>query len=84
MQYQQSAPHQQTPVQAPAQPAQPAQQQAPPQQQSYWQPSVPQQSAHPQQQWQGQYNNGYTQESFPSAPQNAPKQPAVEESLIDL
>ncbi|KXH25766.1 VHS domain-containing protein [Colletotrichum simmondsii] len=83
-QYRQSMPPQQTPTQTPAQPAQPTQQQAPPQQQSYWQPSVPQQSAHPQQHWQGQYNSGYTQESFPSAPQNAPKQPAVEESLIDL
>ncbi|KAF6835958.1 Vacuolar protein sorting-associated protein 27 [Colletotrichum musicola] len=84
MQYRQPAAHQQTPVQAPAQPSQPAQHHAPPHQQSYWQPSVPQQSAHPQQQQQGQYNGGYTQESFPSAPQHAPKQPAVEESLIDL
>ncbi|TDZ38466.1 Vacuolar protein sorting-associated protein 27 [Colletotrichum spinosum] len=85
MQYRQSMSHQQTPVQAPAQPAQPSQSQhqAPPQQ-SYWQPSVPQQAAPPQQQWQGQYNSGYTQESFPTAPQHAPKQPAVEESLIEL
>ncbi|KAI8278312.1 Vacuolar protein sorting-associated protein 27 [Colletotrichum sp. SAR11_57] len=83
VQYRQSVSHQQTPVQAPAQPAQHTQQhQAPPQQQSYWQPSVPQQSA--PQHWQGQYNSGYTQESFPTAPQHAPKQPAVEESLIDL
>ncbi|KAK1972083.1 VHS domain-containing protein [Colletotrichum sublineola] len=85
MQYRQSMSQQATPVQAAAQPAQ---QQAPPQQQSYWQPSVPQQSAPSQQHWQGQYNNNnnnvYTQESFPSAPQNAPKQPAVEESLIEL
>ncbi|KAF3810092.1 Vacuolar protein sorting-associated protein 27 [Colletotrichum gloeosporioides] len=83
VQYRQSVSHQQTPVQAQAQPAQHTQQhQAPPQQQSYWQPSVPQQSA--PQHWQGQYNSGYTQESFPTAPQHAPKQPAVEESLIDL
>ncbi|KAK2033901.1 VHS domain-containing protein [Colletotrichum zoysiae] len=85
MQYRQSMSQQATPVQAAAHPAQ--HQSPPPQQQSYWQPSVPQQSA-PQQQWQNQYNNNnnnvYTQESFPSAPQNAPKQPTVEESLIEL
>ncbi|KAI0133535.1 hypothetical protein BJ170DRAFT_165550 [Xylariales sp. AK1849] len=80
-----------TPASAPAQPTQPPQapqQYQPPmpqQQQPYWQ----------QQQHSGQapqayqtgnpiYASGYTQESFPAAPQHAPQPPAVEESLIDL
>ncbi|KAG9229205.1 hypothetical protein BJ875DRAFT_205888 [Amylocarpus encephaloides] len=75
-----------TPQQYPQQlqkqdPAPAPQQQAPPQQQpQYWQP---------QQSWgppgQSSTYNGYTQDSFPSAPHHAPKQPQlVEESLIDL
>ncbi|KAH9885041.1 VHS domain-containing protein [Xylariomycetidae sp. FL2044] len=75
----------------PAQPSQPSQVSSQPYQhlgqqaqQPYWQQ---QHSAGPQ----GQaYQTGgggypsYPQESFPSAPQHAPQQPAVEESLIDL
>ncbi|EEY21841.1 vacuolar protein sorting-associated protein [Verticillium alfalfae VaMs.102] len=59
-----------------------------PSQQNYWQPSVPQQSSQQQQPWNGQQQQqqypGYPQESAPSASQAAPKQPAVEESLIEL
>ncbi|KAK3939080.1 vacuolar protein sorting-associated protein 27 [Diplogelasinospora grovesii] len=94
--YQVSLP--QTPASVPAQPSQPQQpqsHQAPPQhqqqpQQPYWQHSAAQQTALPPV-WQAQaappsasQYSGYTQEAFPSAPQHAPKQPVVEESLIDL
>ncbi|KAG0645973.1 Vacuolar sorting-associated 27 [Hyphodiscus hymeniophilus] len=53
----------------------------PPQQQApYWQSTaVPQPWQAP-----GQTYNGYTQESFPSAPHHAPQQNVMEESLIDL
>ncbi|KAK0667530.1 putative vacuolar protein sorting-associated protein 27 [Cercophora samala] len=85
--YQPSLP--QTPASAPAQPSQPQQQhQAPPAQpqQPYWQHPAAQQTALPPV-WQAQPTQtypGYNQESFPAAPQHAPKQPVVEESLIDL
>ncbi|KAI1866885.1 uncharacterized protein JN550_007432 [Neoarthrinium moseri] len=73
---------------AQAQPSQPPQQYQPSmplQQQPYWQ--QPQHTGPAPQAYQNQnpgYQAGYTQESFPSAPQHAPQQPAVEESLIDL
>jgi growth factor-regulated tyrosine kinase substrate len=86
-----------TPASISAQPAQPAgqaqqgqqqhqQQQQP--QQPYWQHSAAQQTQlppvwQPQQQAPNPYS-GYTQEAFPSAPQHAPKQPVVEEALIEL
>ncbi|KAM7204928.1 vacuolar protein sorting-associated protein 27 [Naviculisporaceae sp. PSN 640] len=86
--YQPSLP--QTPASVPAQPSQPPQQhQAPPQQpqQPYWQHSAAQQTPLPPV-WQAPAPSapyqGYAQEAFPSAPQHAPKQPVVEESLIDL
>ncbi|KAK4128541.1 ubiquitin binding protein [Parathielavia appendiculata] len=86
--YQPSLP--QTPASAQAQPSQPQQQshQAPPQQaqQPYWQHSAAQQTQLPPV-WQAPPSAayaGYSQESFPLAPQHAPKQPVVEESLIDL
>ncbi|KAL2143951.1 hypothetical protein VTI28DRAFT_9781 [Corynascus sepedonium] len=77
---QQPQPTQQTnqPQQAHQAPSQP--------QQPYWQHSAAQQTQLPPV-WQAPPNaayTGYTQEAFPSAPQHAPKQPAVEESLIDL
>ncbi|KAM0537014.1 hypothetical protein ACHAP6_002700 [Verticillium nonalfalfae] len=79
---------QQTPDPGSAPAGQPNQHQAPPSQQNYWQPSVPQQSSQQQQPWNGQQQQqqypGYPQESAPSASQAAPKQPAVEESLIEL
>jgi growth factor-regulated tyrosine kinase substrate len=63
-------------------------QQVPPQQYSN-QPSKQQTAAsfplaHQTQQAPGQTYNGYTQESFPSAPHHAPQQNMMEESLIDL
>ncbi|KAK4201125.1 putative vacuolar protein sorting-associated protein 27 [Triangularia verruculosa] len=89
--YQPSLP--QTPASVPAQPSQPQQQQQqqqqapPPQpQQPYWQHPAAQHTTLPPV-WQPQPSqtySGYNQESFPSAPQHAPKQPVVEESLIDL
>ncbi|KAK4190984.1 vacuolar protein sorting-associated protein 27 [Podospora australis] len=86
--YQPSLP--QTPASVAAQPSQPPQSHQAPapqaQQQPYWQHSPAQQTALPPV-WQSQPNPaypGYSQESFPSAPQHAPKQPVVEESLIDL
>ncbi|ODA82365.1 hypothetical protein RJ55_00872 [Drechmeria coniospora] len=67
------------------------QQQPPTSQQTYWQPPASQQST-PQQGLQQSSPApqswaypGYTQESFPSAPQNEPKKkPVVEEALIEL
>jgi growth factor-regulated tyrosine kinase substrate len=77
--------------QQPQQSQQPQQQhqahQAPPQpQQPYWQHSAAQQTQLPPV-WQPPPSAayaGYTQEAFPSAPHHAPKQPVMEESLIDL
>ncbi|KAK6602388.1 Vacuolar protein sorting-associated protein 27 [Botrytis cinerea] len=62
-------------------PSYPAPQQQPP----YWQSQ--QQAPAPQQSWPAppvSSYNGYSQESFPSAPQNVPQAKVVEESLIDL
>ncbi|KAK8098600.1 Vacuolar protein sorting-associated protein 27 [Apiospora kogelbergensis] len=81
-----------TPASVPAQPSQPSQ---PPQQ---YQPPLPQQQQQQQPYWQQSKSQGppssyqppntaypgYPQETFPSAPQHTPQQPAVEESLIDL
>ena len=81
-----SQPQQQ--YQAPSQPQQ--QYQATPQpQQPYWQHSAAQQTQLPpvwQQAPPSAAYAGYThsQEAFPVAPQHVPKQPVVEESLIDL
>lgn len=78
----------QTPGSAPAQPAQ-GQPRMPSQpSQPYWQHSAAQQTQLPpvweaQPQVQAAYT-GYTQEAFPVAPQHAPKQPVVEEALIEL
>jgi growth factor-regulated tyrosine kinase substrate len=84
--YQPSLP--QTPASVPAQPSQPPQaHQAPGQpQQPYWQHSAAQQTQLPPV-WQAPPTAaypGYSQEAFPSAPHHAPKQPVMEESLIDL
>ncbi|KAK4154760.1 vacuolar protein sorting-associated protein 27 [Chaetomidium leptoderma] len=83
--YQPSLP--QTPASIPAQPSQPQQtHQAPPQAQPYWQHSAAQQTQLPTV-WQAPPSaayTGYNQEAFPSAPHHAPKQPVMEESLIDL
>lgn len=79
----------QTPSSNPAQPVQPGgQTQQGQHQQPYWQHSAAQQTQlppvwQPQQQAPDPYN-GYVQETFPSAPQHAPKQPVVEEALIEL
>ncbi len=72
--------------------AQPAPQQ---QQKPYWQPQQSHQQLsrqQPLQQWQQPQqvtapypsSDGYTQESFPSAPQHQPQPKVMEESLIDL
>lgn len=82
----------QTPASVPAQPAQPTgqaqQTQQQQSQQPYWQHSAAQQVQlppvwQPQQQAPNPYS-GYAQDAFPSAPQHAPKQPVVEEALIEL
>lgn len=74
--------------QVPQSPTQYANQAAHQQQQSTQVPYWQSQQTQPQQAWQvpGQTYGGYTQDSFPSAPQHVPKpQPvAVEESLIEL
>ncbi|KAK3316088.1 hypothetical protein B0H66DRAFT_576085 [Apodospora peruviana] len=86
--YQPSLP--QTPASVSAQPSQPPQShQASSQQpqQPYWQHAAAQQTVLPpvwQQPPPSAAYAAYTQETFPSAPQHAPKQPVVEESLIDL
>ncbi|EGO54478.1 hypothetical protein NEUTE1DRAFT_148795 [Neurospora tetrasperma FGSC 2508] len=92
--YQPSVP--QTPASVPVQPSQTPQQahqRAPPPQQApqqpYWQHSAAQQTPLPPV-WQAPQQTttypGYDQEAFPSAPQHAPapKQPVVEEALIEL
>lgn len=87
--YQPSLP--QTPASVAAQPSQPAQahQHQPSQpSQPYWQHAAAQQTSLPPV-WQAQPSANpaypaYAQETFPSAPNHAPKQPAVEESLIEL
>lgn len=79
-----------TPASIPAQPSQPSQPQQqyqppmPQHQQPYWQ--QPQHTGQVPQTYQTGSTgySGFTQESFPSAPQHAPQQPVVEESLIDL
>ncbi|KAH8684482.1 vacuolar protein sorting-associated protein 27 [Tricladium varicosporioides] len=92
-QYHASAPQPQSPQQFKHQPQQPKQaqeQRAPPpqaqpvQQAPYWQGQP--QAAPPPQTWQNPAPtyNGYTQDSFPSAPHHAPQPKVVEESLIDL
>ncbi|QPC69789.1 hypothetical protein HYE68_000541 [Fusarium pseudograminearum] len=71
----------------PPQPQQPqiGQQAPPPQQQAYWQPSMPQQHQQPPAAPQNWAYGGYTQDSFPSVPQQEPaKQPAKEEALIEF
>lgn len=82
-----SVPNQASPQQFAHQPVkqqQPQPASATPSQNSYWQSQ--QQNPAPQQTWQAPAPtyNGYTQESFPSAPHHAPQQKVVEESLIDL
>ncbi|KAM0243455.1 hypothetical protein ACHAPO_000304 [Fusarium lateritium] len=71
----------------PPQPQQPqmGQQAPPPQQQAYWQPSMPQQHQQPPAAPQNWAYGGYTQDSFPSVPQQEPaKQPVKEEALIEF
>ncbi|KAI1211380.1 VHS domain-containing protein [Annulohypoxylon truncatum] len=82
-----------TPASIPAQPSQPPQQYQQAghqtQQQPYWQQHQQQQHQQQDQAVHGYQATGagysrYTQDSFPAAPQHAPQQPIIEESLIDL
>ncbi|CAD6449360.1 757ab935-42aa-41f8-a979-779b50cb1884 [Sclerotinia trifoliorum] len=79
-------PHAPSPQQFTHQPSNPQEPSYPPSQQqpSYWQ--TQQQAPTPQQSWPTPASNynGYSQESFPSAPQHVPQAKVVEESLIDL
>ncbi|KAJ8062871.1 hypothetical protein OCU04_008125 [Sclerotinia nivalis] len=79
-------PHAPSPQQFTHQPSNPQEPSYPPSQQqpSYWQ--TQQQAPTPQQSWPTPVSNynGYSQESFPSAPQHVPQAKVVEESLIDL
>ncbi|KAE8442547.1 Vacuolar protein-sorting-associated protein 27 [Mollisiaceae sp. DMI_Dod_QoI] len=96
--YHNTIPQPVSPMQSTRQPQNPQEQYAPPQQQApqphryappqqqpapYWQA---QQQAPAPQPWQGPGStyNGYTQDSFPAAPQHTLQQPVVEESLIEL
>lgn len=79
-----------TPDSIATQASQPPQQYPPPSrqtQQPYWQQQQQQQHADqssPAYRTGSTGYTGYTQESFPAAPQHTPQQPIVEESLIDL
>ncbi|KAF4452223.1 hypothetical protein F53441_4883 [Fusarium austroafricanum] len=81
--------HAQPPQPSQSQSAQPSQQAPPPQQQAYWQPSMPQQHQQPPVAPQNWAYGGYMQDSFPSVPQQEPvkqpvKQPVKEEALIEF
>ncbi|PCD33158.1 hypothetical protein AU210_009393 [Fusarium oxysporum f. sp. radicis-cucumerinum] len=77
--------HAQPPQPSQPQPPQPTQQAPPPQQQAYWQPSMPQSHQQPPVAPQNWAYGGYTQDSFPSVPQQEPvKQPVKEEALIEF
>ncbi|KAB8293855.1 hypothetical protein EYC80_009334 [Monilinia laxa] len=78
-------PHAPSPQQFTSQPSNPQESSySSPQQPPYWQSQ--QQASTPQQSWPTPVPNynGYSQESFPSAPQHVPQAKIVEESLIDL
>ncbi|ESZ96709.1 hypothetical protein SBOR_2907 [Sclerotinia borealis F-4128] len=79
-------PHAPSPQQFTHQPSNPQEPSysTPQQQPPYWQSQ--QQAPIPQQSWPTPVSNynGYSQESFPSAPQHAPQAKVMEESLIDL
>ncbi|KAG5664713.1 hypothetical protein KAF25_008447 [Fusarium avenaceum] len=77
--------HAQPPQPSQPHPSQPGQQAPPPQQQAYWQPSMPQQQQQPPVAPQNWAYGGYTQDSFPSVPQQEPvKEPIKEEALIEF
>ncbi|OTB09623.1 hypothetical protein M426DRAFT_316171 [Hypoxylon sp. CI-4A] len=76
-----------TPASIPVQSSQPPQQYQPPApqvQQAYWQQQQHTDQAPQAYQTTGAGYSRYTQDSFPTAPQHAPQQPVIEESLIDL